>query len=160
MHLQPVAVGSEPVPNAGILVIRGIVLNQNGSTAAVVEGQLMEECQVRGSIENGILLVMEAGLPEFDGAKDLDALTLAGDRDLRRPADPTPGGVQRGVLPEARFVGEDQRPVFSLGFFLRLGYVCRCQRSCWRASARASRRRGRCTEKPRPWRNLRTCPGW
>ena len=93
MHLQPVAVGSEPVPNAGILVIRGVVLNQNRSTAAVVEGQLMEECQVRGSIENGILLVMEAGLPEFDGAEDFDALTLAGDRDLRRPADPTPGGV-------------------------------------------------------------------
>jgi hypothetical protein len=76
------------------------------------------------------------------------------------PADPTPSGVQRGVLPEARFVGANQRPVFSLGFFLRLGYVWRCQRSCWRASARASRRRGRCTEKPRPWRNLRTCAGW
>ena len=42
----------------------------------------MEECQVRGSIKNGILLVKKAGLPEFDGAEDLDALTLAGDRDL------------------------------------------------------------------------------
>ena len=81
----------------------------------------MEECQVRGSIENGILLVKEAGLPEFDGAEDLDALTLAGDRDLWRPADPTPGGVQGGILPKTGFVGKNQRPVLGAGFFLRRG---------------------------------------
>jgi hypothetical protein len=29
--------------------------------------------------------------------------------------------MQGGVLPETRFVGENQRPVFPVGFFLRLG---------------------------------------
>lgn len=121
MHFQPVSVGAEPVPDLGILVIRGIVLNQNGSLVAVVPRQLLEESQVRGSVEGAILPVMEAGLPEFDGAQNLDALTLSGDRNFRRLPDAAPGGVQRGVLPEAGFVGEDQRPVLAPGFFLRLG---------------------------------------
>ena len=102
-------------------MIRGMVLNQNGSLATVVPRQLLEESQVRGSVEGDILPVMEAGLPEFDGAQDLDALALPGDRNFRRLPDAAPGGVQGGVLPEAGFVGENQRPVLSPGFFLRLG---------------------------------------
>src|SRR3990167_5591628 len=51
MHFQPVSVGAEPVPNRSILVIRGIVLNQNGSSVAVVPRQLLEEGQVRRSVE-------------------------------------------------------------------------------------------------------------
>ena len=121
MHFQPVSVGAEPVPDLGILVIRGIVLNQNGSSVTVMPRQLLEEGQVRRSVEGGILSVMEAGLPEFDGAQDLDALALPGDRNFRRLPDATPGGVQGGVLAEAGFVGENQRPVLSPGFFLRLG---------------------------------------
>ena len=121
MHFQPVAVGAEPVPDLGILMIRGMVLNQNGSLATVVPRQLLEEGQVGGSIAGSILLVMEAGLPEFDGAQNLDALAFPGDRNLRRLPDAAPGGVQGGVLPEAGFIGEEQRPVLSPGFFLRLG---------------------------------------
>jgi hypothetical protein len=121
MHFQPVAVGLEPAPHLSILVIRGVVLNEDRCRAAIVPGELMKEGQVGGSIEDGILPVVEAGLPEFDGAEDLDALALPDDGDLRRLADPAPGGVQRGVLAEAGFVGEDQRPVLALGFFIRFG---------------------------------------
>jgi hypothetical protein len=121
MHFQPVSVGAKPVPDLGVLVIRGIVLNQNGSLVPVGPRQLLEESQVGGSVEGGILSVMEAGLPEFDGAQDLDAPALPGDRNFRRLPEAAPGGVQGGVLAEAGFVGEDQRPVLPPGFFLRLG---------------------------------------
>ena len=121
MHFQPVSVGAEPVPDLGILVIGGVVVNQNGSPVTVVPRQLLEEGQVRGSVEGDLLPVMEAGLPEFDGAQNLDALAFAGDGNLRRLPDAAPGGVQGGILAEAGFVGEDQRPVLSPGFFLRLG---------------------------------------
>ena len=121
MHFQPVSVGAEPVPDLGILVIRGIILNQNGSLVTIGPRQLLEESQVRRSVEGGIVSVMEAGLPEFDGAQNLDTFTLPGDRNFRRLPDAAPGGVQGGVLAEAGFVGEEQRPVLAPGFFLRLG---------------------------------------
>jgi hypothetical protein len=55
-------------------------------------------------------------------------MALAGDRNLRRVADPAPGCVQGGVLAETGLVGEDQRPVLRMGF-LGWGQVRRCQRS-------------------------------
>jgi hypothetical protein len=121
MHFQPVAVGLKPSPHLRILVIRGVVLNEDRSRAAIVPGELMEEGQVGGSIEDDLLAIVEVSLPEFDGAEDLDALSLPSDGDLRRLADPAPGGVQRRVLAETGFVGKDQSPVLALGFFLRFG---------------------------------------
>lgn len=64
---------------------------------------------------------MKSRLPELDGTEDLDALALAGDRNLGRMSDSAPSGVQRGVLPETGFIGEDQGAVFLLGFFFRFG---------------------------------------
>ena len=81
----------------------------------------MQEIQVGGSIEDGGLLIVEAGPPKFDGAQDLHALAFAGDGDLGRMADPAPGRVQGGVLPETGFVGKNQRPILGAGFFLRRG---------------------------------------
>ena len=81
----------------------------------------MQEIQVGGSIEDRGLLVVEAGTPKFDSAQDLYALTFSGDGDLGRTAEPAPGSVQGGVLPETGFVGKDQRPVLGAGFFLRRG---------------------------------------
>ena len=81
----------------------------------------MQEGPVGRSIEDRVLLVMEAGMPKFDGAQDLHTLTFPGDGDLRRMADPAPGGVQRGVQSETGLIGEDQRPILGLGFFLRRG---------------------------------------
>lgn len=96
-------------------------MNQDRSPAAIVRGEVVEESEVGGSVEDGILLVMEAGVPEFDRAQDFDTLAFSADGDLGRMADAAPGGMQGGVLTETGFIGEDQGPVLGLGFFLRLG---------------------------------------
>jgi hypothetical protein len=121
MDFQPVPVGFEPAPDLGVLMVRGIVLNENGSPAAVMGSQLMKEVQVGGRVEDRGLTIVEAIPPEFDRAQDLHTLAFTGDRDLRRMADPAPGSMQGGVLPETGFVGKNQRPVPGSGFFLRRG---------------------------------------
>ena len=121
MHLQPISIGGEPLPYVGILVVGGIVLNQNGSTPPIAPRQLFQEGEVGGSVEDGVLPVMETGVPQFYGAQDLDALAFSCNRNFGRVTDAAPGRMQRGVLAETGFVGEDQRPVPRVGFFLRLG---------------------------------------
>ena len=121
MHLQPASIGGEPPPYVGILVLGGVILNQNGPTPTIAPRQLFQKGEVGGGVEDGVLPVMETGLAQFDRAQDLHALALSRHRNFGRVADPAPGGMQRGVLPEAGFVGEDQRPAFGLGFFLRFG---------------------------------------
>src|SRR5664279_1725552 len=56
------------------------------------------EAQVGVCVEDRVLPVMETSAPQFDGAQNLDALALSRDGDFRRVPDPTPGGMQRGVL--------------------------------------------------------------
>ena len=103
-------------------MVGGIILNQNGSVAAIMWGDLrFQKRQVGQRVEAFIPLVMETGAIQIDGPEDLHTLALSGDRDLRRVPDSAPGGMQGGVLPEAGFIGEEQRPVFSLGFFLMPG---------------------------------------
>jgi hypothetical protein len=121
VDFQPVAVGLEPAPDLGVLMIGGVVLNENGTAAAIMRGQAMQEVQIGGSIEDGGLAIVEAGTPELDSAQDLDALAFAGDGDLGRMTEPAPGSVQGGVLPETGFVGKNQRPILGAGFFLRRG---------------------------------------
>jgi hypothetical protein len=48
---------------------------------------LLEEGQIRRRIEHVVAPVQEPGAVQFDCAEDLDALALAGDRDLRGMAD-------------------------------------------------------------------------
>ncbi len=121
MHFQPAAIGTEPTPYLRILVVRGVVLNQNRARAAIGTSQLLQETQVRVRVEDRLLPVMETSTPQFDGAQNLDALPLSGDGDLRRVPNATPGGMQSGVLSKTGFIGENQRPALGSGFFLRLG---------------------------------------
>jgi hypothetical protein len=121
VDFQPVPVGFEPAPDLSVLMVRGIVLNENGPAAAIMRGQAMEEIQVGGSIEDRGLRIVEAGAPKLDSAQDLHALAFAGDGDLGRMAEPAPGRVQGGVLTETGFIGKNQRPIFGAGFFLRRG---------------------------------------
>ena len=121
VDFQPVAVRLEPAPDLGVLMIRGVVLNENGPAAAIMRGKAMQEIQVSGSIEDRCLLIVEAGTPKFDRAQDLHALPFSADGDLGRMAEPAPGSVQGRVLAETGFVGKNQRPVLNTGFFLRRG---------------------------------------
>jgi hypothetical protein len=81
----------------------------------------MKEAQIRGSIEDGGLAIVEAGSPELDSAQNLHALAFAGDGDLGRMAESAPGSVQGRVLPETGFVGKNQRRILRAGFFLGRG---------------------------------------
>ena len=81
----------------------------------------MKEVQIGGSIEDRGLRIVEAGTPKFDSAQDFHALTFSADGDLGRMAEPDPGSVQGGVLPETGFVGKNQCAVLGAGFFLRRG---------------------------------------
>jgi hypothetical protein len=121
MHFQPMAVGLEPCPDLCILVVGGVVLNQDRSLAAIAASELFEEAEVGGGIEDCFLTVIEPRAPKFDGAEDLDVLAFSGYRDFRRTPDTAPGGVERRVLPETGFVGEEESPVPGAGFFLRAG---------------------------------------
>ncbi len=121
MHLQPMPVGFEPVPHFGILMVGGVVLNHNGPLAAISPSQLFEEAEIGVGVEDGVLPIVEPRAPEFDGSENLHALALPGDRNFWRATHAAPGSVQGRVLPEAGFVGEDQRPVPRAGFFLRFG---------------------------------------
>ena len=121
MYFQPVAVGAEPTPNFRILVIGGVVLDEDGALPAVGSRQLLQKCQVTGGVEDRVLSVMETGSPEFDGTQNLDVLAFARDRDFGRMAYPAPSGMQGRVLAEAGFVGKDQGPVLRVGFFLICG---------------------------------------
>ena len=84
-------------------------------------GQLMQEVQVSRGIEDRGWPIVESSVPEFDRTQDFDALAFASDGDLGRTAEPAPGSVQGGVLPETGFIGKNQRPVLGAGFFLRRG---------------------------------------
>ena len=97
------------------------ILNEHRSLPSIAASQLLQESEVRGSVEDGVLPVMETSLPQFNGPKNLHALALSGHGNFRRTTDPAPGGVQGRILAKAGFVGEDQRPVLPLRFFLRLG---------------------------------------
>src|ERR1017187_6549411 len=81
VDFQPVPVGLEPAPDLGVLMIGGVVLNENGPAAAIMRGQAMQEIQVGARIEDRGLRIVEASTPKFDRAQDLHALTFAGDGD-------------------------------------------------------------------------------
>jgi len=121
MYVPPVAIRGEPAPHLGILVIGGVVLNQHRSAPAAAPRQLFQKGQAGRGVEDGVQPLVETGAPQLDGAQDLHAFAFSRHRSFGRTTDAAPGGMQRGILPEAGFVGENQRPAFVLRFFLRFG---------------------------------------
>ena len=94
MNFQPVAIGIEPSPYVAVFVVRRVILNEHGSLLAIAASQLFQESEVGGSIEDGVLPVMESSLPQFNGPKNLHAVALSGNGNLRGTTNPAPGGVQ------------------------------------------------------------------
>ena len=84
MNFQPVAIGIEPRPYVAVFMVGRVVLNEHRSLPAIAASQLFQESEVRGSVEDGLLPVMEASLPEFNGPQ---IFTL-----LRCPVTGTSGG--------------------------------------------------------------------
>jgi len=72
-------------------------------------------------VENGLKMIKEPSVVEFDGAEYLQGVSLSGGGDLWLGATARPGLIERGVLAEAGFVFEENERLFALGFFLRLG---------------------------------------
>jgi len=88
-------------------MIRGVVLNQHCAAATITTGKLFQECTVGGGIEDGVLGIVKAGMPQVDGAEDLDVLSLPSDGNLRRTTDAAPCRMESRILSEAGFVREN-----------------------------------------------------
>ena len=121
MYFQPMPIALEPCPDFRILVVGGVVLNQNRPLTSVSPSELVEEAEIRVGIEDCCLLVIEARAPKFDRAENLHIFAFSGYGDFRRAPDAAPGSVERRVLPETGFVGKEERPLSRAGFFLRAG---------------------------------------
>jgi len=121
MYFQPMAIGTEPPPHVGVLMIRGIVLDEDGALVAIVLSEQLKESQVGRGVEDAVLSVVESRASQLDSAQNFHRLAFPGDPKLGCTTDAAPRGVQSRVLPETSFVSENQRPVFPVGFFLRLG---------------------------------------
>src|ERR1051326_4497258 len=91
MHFQPMPVGFEPRPDLGVLVVGGVVLNQDRPLAAVSPSQLFEEAEIRGGIEDRILAIIEPRAPEFDGTENLHVLAFPRHGNFRWAAYSAPG---------------------------------------------------------------------
>src|ERR1700674_4306205 len=96
MHFQPMPVGLEPSPDLAVLVVGGVVLNQNRSLAAVSPGQLFEEAEIGSGIEDRVPAIIEPRAPEFDGTENLHVLAFSGHGNFRWAAHSAPGRVSVG----------------------------------------------------------------
>jgi hypothetical protein len=77
---------------------------------------LFQESEVRASIEDGLLPVMEARLPQFNGPQNLHALALSSLGNFWGTTNAAAGGMPGGILAKAGLVGEDQCPVLPVCF--------------------------------------------
>src|SRR5260370_30372420 len=111
------AIGTEPAPHFCVLMIGGIVLDEDCALVAIVLREQLEEGQVGRSVEDAVLSVVESRAPQLDGAQNFHRLAFPGDPKLRRTTDPAPSGVQRRVLPVTSFIMVNKPPIFPVGSF-------------------------------------------
>lgn len=88
----------------------------------ITSQDLFEIPDVRIGVEYFLEMIQEPRAIQFDRAKDLQGIALAGRRDFRLRADRRPSLVKGGILPEAGFVLEKDGRSFAFGFFLMSGY--------------------------------------
>lgn len=149
MQCDSVGIGREPCATGRVEPVAGAVVDDQENLATPVATHQQPEKLVEGAaVEAWGKLIREACVVQRDGAKDMGGLALAVGIYARLDTDPTPGLVERAIEPETGLVFEEDDATTSCGFFLIAGNVVRSQNACRSRSARASRLRGRCTEKP------------
>lgn len=87
------AIGTEPPPHFCVLMIGGIVLDEDRALVAIVLREQLEG-QVGRSAEDAVLSVVESHAPQLDGAQNFHRLAFPGDPKLGRSTDAAPRGVQ------------------------------------------------------------------
>jgi len=107
LYFQPVSIGLHPALHERLLMIGGVIVNENCTLPPIASGQSLQKGQVGFCIEYAVPLIMKPRFPQLDGTEDLDALACPGYGNLRRMSDSAPGGVQGRILTEAGFIGKD-----------------------------------------------------
>ena len=156
-QLDLVLVAGEPFLSVGWKVVpRSVVDDEEDLAALVLRDQVFEKCPEGFAVEDVRESVGELRIFEADGRVQMSSLPHAIGVDSGLASDTRPRLMQRAVEPEARFVFEEDYSSARGCFFFIAGSRLRSQYSCFSASARASRLRGRCTEKPSWWRRRGT----
>jgi hypothetical protein len=90
MDIEPCSIRHEPCPHLCVLVIGGVVLDQNRSTATIVPFQEVKKPQIAFGIENTILRVVKCRAIDLHGTQNLDAFAFSGYGDFGRASDRAP----------------------------------------------------------------------
>jgi hypothetical protein len=149
MKLDSMAVLGKPGFAFVIEPVAGSVVDdQEDLPSRVTAHEVQQEVVERGAVEDVRELVGEFGSIEAERTKDVRGLSQTVGINTRLDADARPRSMERAVEPETGLVLEEDYPSTGEGFFLMAGNRSRIQTAWASASARASRLRGRCTEKP------------
>lgn len=149
IQLDFVFVLGEPVLSVGWEIVpRSVVDDEEDLAALVLRDQVFEKPPERFTIEDVREPVGELRIFEADGREEVSSLPHPIGVDSGLAPDTRPRLMQRAVEPKTRFVFEEDYSSARGCLFFIAGSRLRSQYSCFSASARASRLRGRCTEKP------------
>jgi len=148
VNLDVFSVVGKPCPYAPVFVIRGIVLNQIYFLRKITSHDSFEIRTICFGIEDFLKMVEKTCTIQLDRTKNLERVSLPRSWYFHLTTYPRPRAIEGGVLPEARFVLEDDGRSLASCFFLMLGYLYRIQRDCTALSACASVFLGRWTDNP------------
>ena len=109
----------EPCPCTSVLVIGGIVLNQEYFPREVAVHDSFEIRNVSLGVEHRLEIIKETGAIQLYGAENLEGVPLASGRYFWLGSYARPCAVECRVLSETRLVFEENDRPFVFGFFLR-----------------------------------------
>lgn len=118
VHLYAFPIVREPCPYTSVLVVRGIVLNQEYFSGEIAPQYSFEIRDVGFGVEHRLKIMKEAPTIQFYGAENLEGVSLAGSRYFWLKSYARPCTVECRVLSEARLVFEEDGCRFVVGFFL------------------------------------------
>ena len=144
MQLDKVAIGFEPFFSFVIQPMRGCVVDYEKNLPSLIgRDKLFEERKEGGTVEHGREPIVKCSSAEIHSTKNVSSLPLTEGIYTRLLADPRPCLMQCAVKPEARFVFEQHDAAACSRFFFIARNLLVTHISCFSASARANRFRGR-----------------